>query len=91
MGVNDDMSLNSLGQATKDDAIWLTKLVASAIDNDLRGMPNAYRNTRYTLCKEIYRKWKECYMIPSSIVTRFTSQPNEYRQQNFLPFRDQFT
>jgi hypothetical protein len=56
MGVNDDLSLNSLDQATMDDAIWLTKLVASDIDNDLQGMPNAYRNTSYTLCKEMYRK-----------------------------------
>ena len=57
MGVN-DLSLNSLGQATMDDAIWLTKVVASDLDNDLQGMP---------------------------------SQPNEYRQQNFLQFRGRFT
>ena len=53
MGVN-DLSLNSLGQATMDDAIWLTKLVGSDIDNDLQGMPDAYRNISYTLCKEMY-------------------------------------
>jgi hypothetical protein len=51
MGVNDDLSLNSLGQATMDDAIWLTKLVASDIDNDLQGMPNAYRNTTHYVRK----------------------------------------
>ena len=57
MGVN-DLSLNSLGQATMDDAICLTKVVDSDLDNDLQGMP---------------------------------SQPNEYRQQNFLQFRGRFT
>ena len=52
MSVNDNLSLNSLGQATMDDAIWLTKLVGSDIDNDLQA--NAYRNISYTLCKEMY-------------------------------------
>jgi glutamate formiminotransferase len=78
MGVNDNLSLNSLGQATTYDAIWLTEVVASDIDNDLQGMPNPYRNINYTLCKEMYRKWED--IISSSIATRFTSQPNEYRQ-----------
>ncbi|WVZ59727.1 hypothetical protein U9M48_009834 [Paspalum notatum var. saurae] len=36
MGVIDDLSFHPLGQATMGDAVWLAKLVASDIGNDLQ-------------------------------------------------------